>query len=275
MSNVPAYLRKKLEAANVQGAEELIVAGASIPRISTLGKVWRLKNGGGEEVIQGELEVVILGMLPEGRMSKTYYASGYQDGSKDAPDCQSTDGLVPDGQIQSPKSTSCAKCPMNQFGSLISAAGKQAKACKDSKHLYVKRISDINEDSAPIYMMNITWASMKSMTEFAKDIAKEGIPPAAVKCKLSFNIESSTPQIMFTMSGYLADNEVDASLAKAEEAPWKDDIAGRALPAGSSQSQTAITQERPAPVVAKPQHVVVDGVVEHKTDDDDDVLSNW
>lgn len=251
MSNVPAYLRKKLEAANVQSASDLITAGASVPRISTLGKVWRLKNSGDEKIIQGELEVVILGIMPEGLMSKTYYKAGYVSGSTDAPDCQSTNGVKPDAHVQSPKSASCAKCPENQFGSTISMSGKQAKACKDSKHLYIKQVAEINDEAAPIYLMNITWASMQSMTDFAKDIAKDGVPPSVVKCKLSFNIESSTPQIVFKLGGYLNESEADASIAKAEEAPWKNDIAQTAIGQDKpAVAQTAITQERPAVAVA-------------------------
>jgi len=127
-----------------------VVSGFGI--ISYRGKVWRTKYRGEERDLmradgdgpRSSIEVVIL--KASGNLAKIFYESGYVEGSTAQPDCWSSNGVTPDANAPNKQHSACATCKQNAFGSRITPAGKQGKACSDSKRLAIVPLEDIDNE---------------------------------------------------------------------------------------------------------------------------------
>jgi len=111
--------------------------GAGYPIISFKGKVWSVRSGDQKTVYlnamqQPEQAIDVVLVAVQNGVSKTFYRSGYVEGSDTPPDCWSNDGIRPDASVASPCSSACAQCPFNQLGSKISDGGSKVKAYRRS-----------------------------------------------------------------------------------------------------------------------------------------------
>ena len=95
------------------------------------GKVWSLQHRGTERQLmrpdgdgpQNSIEMVILRASPH--VAKIFYEQGYVEGSTAAPDCFSSNGVVPEVGAAKKQSATCALCPKNAWGSRVTPGGKQ------------------------------------------------------------------------------------------------------------------------------------------------------
>jgi len=235
---VPAYLQKYKKEAEVQ-SQSLADSSTSVPRISLKGKKFKLIEGG-EQIGKTSLtlDVVILDAQPEGRhFIKTYYEGAFNPNDTSPPDCSSSDGIRPDGWVQKPEASHCATCPKNAFGSATSTSGKKAKACRDSKRLYVVLPDDIE---GKVFILNIPVTSLRSLADYGRKIMSEGIPLFAVKTKLSMEEEQDYPVLVMETAGFLSEKDAEVSHARLEKHVW------RSLPSVAGPGSTkapAITDE--------------------------------
>lgn len=216
---IPEHLRKYLTSTQASSdADAMASASISIPRISLRGRKFRLIEGG-EEMRKpaDELFVVILAVEPgSGLMNKTYYKDTYQSGDNKPPDCSSSNGLTPDSWVSEPVSAKCNGCPMNVFGSAKSRNGGKAKACKDSKRLWVVEPDNIN---GTVYALGIPVTSLKAMAEYGAMLKANGVPTAAVITKLSMK-DTEFPELLFDFVGVLEENVMQASMLRNEQKDW-------------------------------------------------------
>lgn len=175
---------------------------------------------GGEEIQKpsDELEVVILGVTPDsGNMAKTFYEAGYQSGSNSPPDCSSVDGIAPDSWVQNPQSSRCGTCPKNIFGSATNnTTGKKAKACKDSKHLWVTLSKSVE---GTIFLLSVPVTSLKAVSEYGRYIAQNGFPLAAILTRLTM-VDSEFPQLEFSVAGFLPEQTAKIAFDRKEQKEW-------------------------------------------------------
>src|ERR1700756_551423 len=110
---------------------------------------FRLKYQGHEQVLlQADgispvayIDVVIV--KANNFLNKQFFEGKYVEGSTAPPVCYSLDGVKPSEASTKKQATSCALCPNNQFGSLVSENGVKQKACRDTKKLAVVPLADI------------------------------------------------------------------------------------------------------------------------------------
>lgn len=221
MSAIPAHVLALMAKANVAKIEPMAV---SVPRITTKKSRFTAKVEGDENKLGDEIYAIILGISPEGiALSKTFYASGYTDGSNDAPDCSSTNGVVPDAYIATPVHSVCATCPKNQWGSAVGMNEKKAKACKESKRLFVVLAEDAMKENPTVYMLTVTVNTFKNFSDYGKTLRAVGITsPCFVITKFTFDEESSVPKLCFENVGFLEEEPMVRLLPIAEERPWKE-----------------------------------------------------
>lgn len=216
---VPEHLRKYLSNTAVSSdTDAMAAASISIPRISLRGRKFRLVEGG-EEIRKpaDELFVIILAVEPgSGLMAKTYYSKGYTSGDSAPPDCSSANGVTPDPWISSPVSSKCNGCPMNVFGSAKSANGGKAKACKDSKRLWVVEPDKID---GTVYALGVPVTSLKPMAEYGAMLKANGIPSAAVITRLSMK-DSEFPELIFEFVGVLEQEPMEVAMLRNEKKDW-------------------------------------------------------
>ncbi len=189
----------------VGGADELsagVTGGFGI--VTYKGKVWRTKFRGEEQMLMAadgrnarpELEVVIVKAAP--MISKVFYETGFVDGSNAPPDCWSVNGLVPDPAASKKQSNTCAGCKQNAWGSRISEAGKQGKACSDNKRLAIVPAADIrNEAMGGPMMLRVPPASLQDMATFGKQMELKGFPYYSFITRLRFDPDEAYPKFVF------------------------------------------------------------------------------
>ena len=200
-AKLPAHIQAKIDAGSALADSMAAgIGGAAFPRISLKGSRFRIVEDGAEIILDGnKLEVVVVGANPG--LSKTWYSKQWdKDAEPEAPDCFSLNGKYPHPDSVDKQSNICATCPQNAWGSKITPAGKEIKACADHKRLAVVAA---NDPSGPAYQLNVTPAALKDLNQYHKQLSARGIPPEAVITVLSFDTEASFPKLMFSFGGFL------------------------------------------------------------------------
>jgi len=275
MSNkiaLPSYLAAMIDNGEVdENADGLISQGGSVPRISLKGRMFRYKLDGEEiEKTNGPVHFVILGVTPESGHSKTYYKDGYQPDSSDPPDCSSTDGVRPDSWVSNPCNQTCIDCPMNSWGSAKSMSGKKAKACKDSKRLYVVDPKDIDGN---VYLLTITVSSLKALTEYGRLLKANRIPIAACITTVAM-ADSEFPQLEFGFAGILKEEQGKKCIELSAEKAWEQPVAaGPALDAPQS-AESAFSNAAKLEDNSSTQSTTK-SAVQSAPSDVDSIINNW
>lgn len=249
---IPDYLKAFV---NQQSADSDSMASAStsIPRVSLRGKKFRFLEGGEEIFTQNDnVDVVILGVTPEaGLFVKTYYAAGYT-GQADTspPTCASDDGRRPSPWITEPQSQNCATCEKNRFGSAKSRAGKPAKACRDSKRLWVALPSNIE---GTVYALQVPVTSLKELAEYGREFKSMGnVPIASAITTIHMDDDSEFPMLSFKCAGFLPEDQGKIAMERNESKTWMlMQVTGSpALGAPPQQQALPAASEAPAGTVA-------------------------
>lgn len=161
------------------------------------GEETHLCNANGDPM--ASINVVILDSAPN--VSKVYYQGPWVEGSTEAPDCYSVNGVVPENDSKQKQSNTCAACPHNVWGSRINeATGKKGKACMDSKRAAVVPFDDINNEiyGGPM-LLRIPAASMANAANYANQLSAMGYDTYMVGTKVNFKVGESYPLMEFSV----------------------------------------------------------------------------
>ena len=259
---LPAYL----SAVNVSELNQDLTSHASsgFPIMSIKGKVFTLSRGDEKTVLPNPkdpespataIDVVIVKVNRD--TSKVFYLNGYKEGEQAKPDCFSNNGDRPDAGSKQPQAKSCQACAHNQWGSKIGENGGKGKACQDSVRIAIAPPDQVNDPM----LLRVPPASIKALGELGTACAKRGVPYNAAVTKISFDLASATPKLLFKPVGLL-DDETFASVQKVADSDIVKNITGNGF---SSESAPALPkvqpEEEPAPkpaAKAKPKAEVHD-----------------
>jgi len=179
------------------------------------GKIWRLVYQGDEDIVRdparpeqpaASIEIVIIGASEA--ISKQFYAKPYTEGSDQAPDCYSLDGVKPEAQAPQKQNALCATCPQNQWGSRITDDGRRAKRCADAKRLAIVPALDLeNETYGGPMLLRVPPTSLGNLSLYAGNLARRGAPLEALVTRVGFNYELAYPQLTFNPVRWLTDEE--------------------------------------------------------------------
>lgn len=213
---LPAYLSK----IDVSELNQDLTSHAStgFPIMSIKGKVFTLSRGDEKTVLPNPkdpdspataIDVVIV-KVNKGT-SKVFYLNGYKEGEQAKPDCFSNNGDRPDAGSRNPQAKSCQACPHNQWGSKIGENGGKGKACQDSVRIAIAPPDQVNDPM----LLRVPPASIKALGELGTACAKRGVPYNAAVTKISFDLASATPKLLFKPVGLLDDATFAAVLEVA------------------------------------------------------------
>lgn len=279
-AKLPAHLTKL---ASLFGDSSALItrSGPSYDVLTIKGKVWRvvdhitkervaLRNPEGE-ILQA-VRVHIVRANPAA--SKVFYREGYEEGSDTPPDCFSNDGIKPDAIVKSPESKTCAACPHHVWGS-----GKDGKgrACSDSRRIAVA--PENNPDK--VMLLRVPAASLKSLSDFGKQVDARGFRYQQVIAKIEFDIESASPKLIFTPVDFgseeaieriaeMQEDEVVRAICGFSDASdsAKGDVDEEEVeapkPEVKAKSKAPKPEPRPAPAPAQEEEEDVVEVVEQK-----------
>jgi len=264
----PSRFRGKVEndlSANVQSSYAIV---------GYRGKTWSIRYRGEEKKLmrddgdgaRSSIEVVVLKANPN--KSKLFYKGGYVEGSKDSPDCSSTNGLTPDAGVKAPQSATCATCPQNAWGSAKSkVTGKPTRACSDNRRLAVVPIGDLrNEMYGGPMLLRVPPASLATLAQFSDGMQAQGYPYYSYVLRIAFDPDDAYPRFLFSAVRPLTDDEAaivdelrelpQVTRITAEASPQEMEAATAPEPAASpfeEPPKPAPEQEAPAPVQTAPE----------------------
>lgn len=263
--NLPAFLRGKAPVMTDLTAN----VGAGFGVMSIKGKTFTLVKGGDRiklmnpndpDEVASSIQVVLL--KANAGLSKVWYANGYVEGSAEAPECFSHDGIAPDPSAEQKQAAKCVSCPKNIWGSKISEAGKKLKACSDSRRVAIANVDAIDD---PI-LLRVPAATLKPLAEYGQKLAERQAPYNAVVTKIGFDPDSASPKLTFKAVGWLTDvqySQVEDAVAGdlvanilgvTGTAPVDDGLEGlEGAPPAAAQKAAPAPAAKPAPKpAAKP-----------------------
>lgn len=213
MNAIIPFAPKSVATKASSGLAASILANApasGFPVVSIKGKVFHIVRGDdrtlvckpGEDDPASSLEAIIVGANPN--RSRVYYKSGYEEGSSAKPDCYSNNGKSPEADAVNPQAKSCATCVHSQFGSKVSESGQKGFACANSQRLAIAPVGQINDPM----LLRIPGASLKTFTEFVKEVARAGYDLDEIVTKIGFDYGVAHPALTFKATGVLPETMV-------------------------------------------------------------------
>lgn len=121
--------------------------------------------------------------------ARSFYSSGYTEGSEEKPECFSNDGITPDVSVTQPQCATCALCPQNVWGTGTDAQGAatKGKACSESLRLALASPANLDDP----YMLRIPPASLKFFAEVSKWLSQRNIPINRAIIRIGFDAEKT------------------------------------------------------------------------------------
>ena len=192
--SVPSYLTTQGKAAHDLVANVL----GGFAALSILGSKFAIVRDGERKLVTRpdepdapatSLNIVIVRANPN--LSKTYYSKKYEEGTAEAPDCYSNNGIGPEPDSHKPQARVCATCPHNAFGTGLSGKGK---ACSDSRRLAVAPAGNIND----LMLLRVPPTSLKTLRDFGKILIDRGVNYSGVVTKVRFDPSEASPKLLFS-----------------------------------------------------------------------------
>lgn len=168
-------------------------------------------------------QIIIVGMMPAGGdVYRQWFATAYQEGKVESPDCWSADNTAPSPKSFSPQATACAQCPQNVSGS--SSTGK-GKACGSRKRLAVVFAGDpemrvFTMDLAPTALFGTSARQAEgfyTLAGYAKMLKQAGAIWEGVVTEVSF-AEGANTGVRFRAVGYTSAETMQRALALGHDA---------------------------------------------------------
>lgn len=247
--DVPAALRTSRAATEAENATGGILAGRW-PKVSYRGGKWRLVDTSGVETVVQRFNLPVIVVRANPKVSKKYYATGYDPDELAAPDCWADNGVGPGPRVATPLHSQCALCPKNVFGSAASqASGKALKACTDAKRLSV--IILLPEAGPTLYELSVPAASLRNWNDYVSKVRSYGSSPAIIVTSIEFDSEPAYPKLVFS-----ALREITAEENAVADKLYETDMCqimvgtkdrdGAAAPASASPHLAAVEPSQPA-----------------------------
>lgn len=240
---IPEHLRKYQEQQDAADAQSLADSGnPTIPRLSIKGQKFRWVQGEEESKKFNQVDVIVVGVDPEGgRMNKAFYEGAYDPSNPSPPDCSSINGVVPDKWVTDPKASVCARCPNNAFGSAVNAQGQRTKgkACKDSKWLWVIKLEEIAEESPTVWCLGVPASSLKALSKFGREVNKTKMPLHVIHVRIELDEDFDYPVLDLQIAGYLDEAGCIASEEVHTAQPWRELVGDTSVPVGALSHQKA------------------------------------
>lgn len=182
--------------------------GQSYPIINYRGKVWSVRYRGERKTVirpddgtpAAYLDVIILGQAKS--KSKSFYKK-YEPGQSDGerPICSSIDGVVPDPDVTTRQSDTCALCPRNVWKT-DPQTGRKGRECTDYKRLAVLIVPT---QTTPVFgqpllepaFLRVPPASLNALAIMGDTMSARGYHYSSYVTRITFDPNKPHPEMQF------------------------------------------------------------------------------
>lgn len=208
---------------------------------------------GDDDTPVASVQVVIINANT--RLSKTYYAQGYEEGSTEKPSCASVNGIAPDARVESPVAKSCATCSKNVWGTGPNGKGK---ACSDTLRMAVAPAANLNDPM----LFRVTPGNLKALGEYMQKLQSSKKGAEAVITKIKFG--EGQGKLLFEPTGLLDDDQladvrgmmhsdIVQRIIGVSEMPHEDEATDEAVPFESPKVEKPAAPKVEKPAAPKPE----------------------
>jgi hypothetical protein len=159
--------------------------------------------------------------------------------------------VAPDASAPRRQNDVCATCQHNQWGSVITQAGKRAKACQDNRRLAVVPLHDIeNRTYGGPMLLRLPPTSLANLASYSAQLERAGVDFPYVATRLAFDYSVAYPKLVFEPIAMLDDEQAEQVLQAMQ-----DPLISRMLnesPAPNTKPQTP-PAAAPAPIPEQPR----------------------
>jgi hypothetical protein len=191
--------------------DTLAVAGGATKgnvRISIDGRVFRKFVGGKEISVNTDNNMNVIFVKMAHTPSRTFYNSVYKKGVRVSPACWSNDSKNPDPEVKNPVAPSCEACPNSVKGS---GQGGMGSACRLSWRTAVVLP---NDPAGQVHQLVLPGTSAfgeevngkRPFRPYVQMLANNNVSAGRVVTKMEFDINSSTPKLLFSAVSAVEDD---------------------------------------------------------------------
>src|ERR1017187_9114303 len=178
---------------------------------------------------------------------KSYYESGFTEGSVDKPLCFSDDMVTPSPSAEESQCETCALCPHNAWGSGSNDKGEatKGKACSDTLRLAIASPANLDDP----YMLRVPPASLKAFAEASKWLSSHNVPINRALIRIGFDTDKTGVLTFKAIGG--VDSATYAKATQLMNSELVLQITGKAITAAQRLAQ-ALPQAAAPVAIAKP-----------------------
>lgn len=237
--------------------EKIAGSGGSNRRISIEGVVFReVVNGKEVRAIEDRaMNVILINAAP---LSRTYYGEDYKKGSKSKPKCWSSDTVTPDADVpaETRQAKTCRDCPQDVKGS----GQGDTRACR-----YAQRVAlllDGAVERREVYQISLPAKSIFGDNEggkmglqaYGRHLKAHNTHAISIVTEMRFDIDSSTPKLVFKPVRPLEEDELRVALEMREHPDTVRAITMPVFQMDRDPNETAPEQPAQAPKIeSKPK----------------------
>jgi len=272
------------ELANILGSGNLVelgldedtlaVAGGATKgnvRISIDGRVFRKFVGGKEISVNTDNNMNVIFVKMAHTPSRTFYNSVYKKGVRVSPACWSNDSKNPDPEVKNPVASSCESCPNSVKGS---GQGGMGSACRLSWRTAVVLP---NDPAGQVHQLVLPGTSAfgeevngkRPFRPYVQMLANNNVSAGRVVTKMEFDINSSTPKLLFSAVSAV-DDDVKPIIMRQSKSP----AAESAIKLTVYQSD-APTEEVAQEEISEPTKREVKKPTLEKAEDVSNIVKKW
>lgn len=203
--------------------DTLAVAGGATKgnvRISIDGRVFRKFVGGKEISVNTDNNMNVIFVKMAHTPSRTFYNSVYKKGVRVSPACWSNDSKNPDPEVKNPVASSCESCPNSVKGS---GQGGMGSACRLSWRTAVVLP---NDPAGQVHQLVLPGTSAfgeevngkRPFRPYVQMLANNNVSAGRVVTKMEFDINSSTPKLLFSAVSAV-DDDVKPIILRQSKSP--------------------------------------------------------
>jgi len=254
--------------------DTLAVAGGATKgnvRISIDGRVFRKFVGGKEISVNTDNNMNVIFVKMAHTPSRTFYNSVYKKGLRVSPACWSNDSKNPDPEVKNPISASCESCQNSVKGS---GQGGIGSACRLSWRTAVVLP---NDPAGQVHQLVLPGTSAfgeeingkRPFRPYVQMLANNNVSAGRVVTKMEFDINSSTPKLLFSAVSAV-DDDVKPIIMRQSKSP----AAESAIKLTVYQSD-APTEEVAQEEISEPTKREVKKPTLEKAEDVSNIVKKW
>ena len=206
-----------LKALGVDDTTRALAGSVQGRSISIRGGVFRMIVAGQEVAKHPDRNIKVIVVAASPHVSRTYYEGTYQEGVNVPPTCWSEDGQRPAKNCPTPKNNICSGCPFDAKGS----GQNGAKACRYNQRIAVVLASD---PSGEVYRVQLAATSLfgkgddahMPLQQYTRKLAGHGLPISAVVTKMEFDLDSTSPKLVFSAERPLSEAEYHTAVRQGQ-----------------------------------------------------------